>query len=34
MKVRRGKVQGYVDYLETDMIERCRAIAARYGFGA
>jgi hypothetical protein len=34
MKVRRGKVRGYVDYLDAQTIERCREIAARYGFDA
>lgn len=34
LKVRRGKVGGYVDYLDADTIKECRAIAARYGFSA
>jgi hypothetical protein len=34
MKVRRGKVRGYVDYLDAAMIARCREITARYGFDA
>jgi hypothetical protein len=31
-KVRRGKVEGYVDYLLPETVERARAVAARYGF--
>lgn len=34
MKVRRGKVRGYLDYLDADTVARCRAIAAHYGFDA
>jgi hypothetical protein len=32
LKVRRGKVRGYVDYLDEETIALCRATAARYGF--
>ena len=31
-KLRRGKVKGYVDYLDGETIERCRQIAASHGF--
>jgi hypothetical protein len=34
LKTRRGKVRGYVDYLDHETIARCRAIAERYGFDA
>lgn len=33
-KVRRGKVGGYVDYLDPGTMAEARAIAARYGFDA
>ncbi len=33
-KVRRGKVAGYVDYLDPATIAKARAIAGRYGFDA
>lgn len=31
-KVRKGKVRGYVDYLDPETIEACRAVAAKYNF--
>lgn len=33
-KVRRGKVRGYLDYLDHPTADRYRAVAARYGFEA
>jgi hypothetical protein len=33
-KVRRGKIGGYVDYLEPPLIDRYRAVAAAYGLEA
>lgn len=33
-KVRRGKVAGYLDYLDPDTVAEARAISARYGFDA
>lgn len=33
-KARRGKICGYADYLDAGTIDRCRAIAADYGFDA
>jgi hypothetical protein len=32
VKVRRGKVKGYVDELRPETVLQCQAIAARYGF--
>ena len=31
-KVRRGKVGGYVDYLDAQTIEHCKTVMAKYGF--
>ncbi len=33
MKVRKGKVGGYMDYLSPEAIDECRRIALSYGFG-
>jgi hypothetical protein len=32
MKVRKGKVGGYKDYLKPDIIKACDQIAASFGF--
>ena len=33
-KVRRGKIHGYLDYLDPPLADKYRAVAARYGFKA